>query len=244
MIESATVKKSIDENGFAILDSVFSHAQVTALQELIEQAGTVDPSFRKTDDLFAIRRFFKVIPAATPLIFTKAFNACIESWIGPGYFVVKSLYFDKPALSNWFVAFHQDQTIAVDRKMEEAGFGPWRVKQGQYAVQPPTVLLEDNFTIRIHLDDTTEENGALQVIPGSHRIGVIRPEQADLTGKISCPVARGGIMIMKPLLLHASSRTVNNARRRVVHIEFSRQELPAGMQWAEKMQTGITNDHV
>jgi len=42
-------------------------------------------------------------------------------------------------------------------------------------------------------------------------------------------------MLMKPLLLHSSGRTVNNNQRRVVHIEFSRQPLPDGLQWAEQL---------
>jgi len=37
------------------------------------------------------------------------------------------------------------------------------------------------------------------------------------------------------LLLHASNRTTNNQKRRVVHIEFSRAKLPDGIDWAEKM---------
>jgi hypothetical protein len=44
----------------------------------------------------------------------------------------------------------------------------------------------------------------------------------------------GGFMIMRPLLMHASYRTTSNKQRRVIHIEFSRQELPSEINWAEK----------
>jgi ectoine hydroxylase-related dioxygenase (phytanoyl-CoA dioxygenase family) len=92
------------------------------------------------------------------------------------------------------------------------------------------------FTIRIHLDDTDENNGAVRVIPGSHRRGII--SSGDITRNeqgVTCAVAKGGIMVMKPLLLHSSGRTVNGLRRRVIHIEFSNMELPEPLQWAERM---------
>ncbi|WP_255486856.1 phytanoyl-CoA dioxygenase family protein [Mucilaginibacter sp. SP1R1] len=97
-------------------------------------------------------------------------------------------------------------------------------------------ILQDNFTIRVHLDDVDENNGALKVIPGSHQKGIYRPETIDWQNEteITCPVKSGGVMVMRPLLLHASNRTTNNKKRRVVHIEFSRMELPEGIDWAEK----------
>jgi ectoine hydroxylase-related dioxygenase (phytanoyl-CoA dioxygenase family) len=82
--------------------------------------------------------------------------------------VVKSIYFDKPETSNWYVAYHQDLTISVDKKLELPDFGPWTTKQNQFAVQPPLNILENIYTIRIHLDDTDENNGALKVVPKSH----------------------------------------------------------------------------
>jgi ectoine hydroxylase-related dioxygenase (phytanoyl-CoA dioxygenase family) len=113
------------------------------------------------------------------------------------------------------------------------------VKQEQFAVQPPLSILEDNFTLRMHLDDTDEQNGALKVIAGSHRKGVYRPETINWNEEteISCAVPAGGVMIMKPLLLHASGRSTNEKNRRVLHIEFSKTALPTPLQWSEK--TGI-----
>jgi len=149
---------------------------------------------------------------------------------------VKSIYFDKPAGSNWFVSYHQDLTISVNAKIDLGGFGPWTVKQDQYAVQPPLQILENNFTIRIHLDDTDENNGALKVIPGSHLKGVCRQNTTSLLPdeEIVCRVNKGGIMIMRPLLLHASERTTNAKSRRVIHVEFSKCSLPKPLQWSEK----------
>jgi len=159
----------------------------------------------------------------------------INATFGTDYVVVKSIYFDKPPTSNWFVSYHQDLTISVKEKLAVAGFGSWTTKDGQFAVQPPLEILQDNITVRLHLDDTSASNGALKVIPGSHLQGVYRPETInwETETEVDCEVPRGGAMFMKPLLLHSSGRTVNNERRRVIHIEFSRRNLQGGLQWAE-----------
>ncbi len=229
--------QAIRDDGFLIIENVFTNEETEQLIHAVGKTGSSGPSFRKTNDLFAIRRFLQEVPPAVPLIFNESLSRIINDIFGPGYFPVKSIYFDKPDGSNWFVSYHQDLTISVDKKVAVEGFGPWSVKQDQFAVQPPERLLEDNFTVRIHLDDTDENNGALRVIPGSHREGVIRPENFDRNKKneVVCTIRKGGVMIMRPLLLHASSRTTNNKKRRVIHIEFSRQSLPEPLNWPEKL---------
>jgi ectoine hydroxylase-related dioxygenase (phytanoyl-CoA dioxygenase family) len=166
-------------------------------------------------------------------------KSLITKHAGPDYFVIKSIYFDKPERSNWFVAWHQDLTISVDQKRDLPDFGPWTTKQDQFAVQPPLRYLENIVTVRIHLDDTDEHNGALRVIAGSHLKGIHRyvPGDAD-NSETTCRVKKGGVMLMRPLLQHASSRTTNGNRRRVIHIELSNLDLSGGLNWAEKMEIG------
>ncbi len=204
---------------------------------MIEKADTSKDTFRQSNDLFAIRQFLTELPDVLPVLLNDRLRFLISTLFGEQYFIVKSIYFDKPESSNWFVAYHQDLTISVDQKTDIPGFGPWTVKQSQFAVQPPLSVLENNFTIRIHLDDTTAENGALKVVPGSHLKGIYRPKKIDWTTEteVSCAVPKRGVMIMKPLLLHSSGRTTNNKKRRVVHIEFSATELPQTLQWSERM---------
>lgn len=233
------MKENILNQGFAIIDNVFTDEEVDDLLLAISQTDTSKPIFRKTNDLFAIRQFLKEIPALVTKIFTTKLNNHISDLFGDGYFVVKSIYFDKSENSNWFVSYHQDLTISVDKKLDLDGFGPWTIKQNQFAVQPPLNILQDNFTIRIHLDNTNEKNGALKVIPSSHLKGIYRPETIDWTieKETICHVNKGGVMFMKPLLLHSSGRTTNNNKRRVLHIEFSRIELPDNLNWAERTTT-------
>ncbi|KRD08166.1 phytanoyl-CoA dioxygenase [Flavobacterium sp. Root901] len=229
----------ITTEGFSIINDVFTKNEIEKIISLIDEKtknNLNNNTFRQSQDLFAIRQFHKEVPETLNIIFNQNLKKIIESNFGKGYFITKSIYFDKPEKSNWFVAYHQDLTISVNKKIEAENFENWTVKQNQFAVQPPKEILEDNFTIRIHIDKTTKENGALKVINNSHSRGILRIENLDFENEKEtvCEVDKGGIMIMKPLLFHASNKTINNERRRVIHIEFSRQGLPPGLEWSEK----------
>ena len=230
------MKEEISTEGFLIIQNVYTNHEIEQILELINRIDTTKDTFRKSADLFAIRQFLKEIPKSYNLIFNDRLKAIVKSQFSKDYFVVKSIYFDKPEKSNWFVAYHQDLTISVDKKLVLENFGPWTVKQNQYAVVPPIAILENIYTIRIHLDDTDENNGALKVIPKSHLRGINRVENIDWSKEsdITCKVKKGGVMIMKPLLFHSSSKTTNNNKRRVIHIEFSDIQLPSQLKWAEK----------
>ncbi|THF53126.1 phytanoyl-CoA dioxygenase family protein [Flavobacterium supellecticarium] len=232
-----THKNAVSELGFSSIPGVYSNDEVDAIIQLITKTDTTRDTFRKSKELFAIRQFLKEIPNINELVFNENLQNIIRNYFGEDYFVVKSIYFDKPETSNWYVAYHQDLTISVDQKIEINDFGPWTVKQNQFAVQPPLSILENIFTVRIHLDDTDENNGALKVIEKSHAKGIYRPETIDWNTETEaiCSVPKGGIMIMKPLLLHGSNRTTNHKKRRVIHIEFSNITLPEGLNWSERI---------
>jgi ectoine hydroxylase-related dioxygenase (phytanoyl-CoA dioxygenase family) len=231
--------EKIKLDGFLIINSFYSKNDVNKLISIIEEVidmNNQNITFRKSDDLFAIRQFHKEIPQALKVIFNQKMKDFIKLNFGSDFFITKSIYFDKPEASNWFVAYHQDLTISVNKKMILDNYKNWTIKQNQFAVQPPKEILENNFTIRIHLDDTSLENGALKVINKSHLNGIVRTVNIENQVETICEVDRGGIMIMKPLLFHASNKTTNNKRRRVIHLEFSNQNLAQNLQWAEKLE--------
>lgn len=236
-IISKNYKKELETNGFTILNPIYSLVEIENICNEIEKiSDSTNLTFRKTKDLFAIRQFLKEAPSVEKLIFNNVLKEILESIFGKEYFVVKSIYFDKPEESNWFVGYHQDLTISVDKKLELEDFSNWTLKQNQYSVQPSDEVLKNICTVRIHLDDTNEENGALKVIPNSHH-EVIRLDTFDFKNKKEtfCNVPKGGIMIMKPLLFHASNKTTNKERRRVIHLEFSNKNLPNELSWSEKL---------
>jgi ectoine hydroxylase-related dioxygenase (phytanoyl-CoA dioxygenase family) len=228
-------KNNLATEGFTIIDQIFSVEETELIIQEINSIQTTSPLLRKSGELFAIRQFIKLMPQVKQFIFTQSFLDLIIKLIGRDYFIVKSIYFDKPENSNWFVAYHQDLTISVQQKNEVAGFRHWTVKHDQYSVQPPVSILENNYTLRIHLDHTDAQNGALKVIRGSHKNPNINKSinSQYMKEEIICPVQQGGIMIMKPLLMHASSKSLNGKQRRVIHLELSNCDLPEKLSWSE-----------
>ncbi len=230
-------KETLTQKGFTIVENIYTIDELNAIEKLINAADTSKDTFRKSENLFAIRQFLKEVPEISNVVFNGNLKKLIREVVGENYFVVKSIYFDKPQSSNWYVSYHQDLTISVDKKIPIDGYGPWTVKQNQFAVQPTIEILENITTIRIHIDDTNENNGALRVVPKSHTKSIYRPETINWEKETEaiCSVPKGGAMLMKPLLLHSSSRTTNNKARRVIHIELSDKELPDGLKWSERM---------
>lgn len=150
-------------------------------------------------------------------------------------FLVRSIFFDKQPGANWKVPWHQDITIAVRERREVEGFGPWSEKTGIPHVQPPASILETMITLRLHLDDCDAENGALKVLPRSHRHGVLNAETIQRlrreSSEVVCAVPQEGILAMRPLLLHASSPALRPKHRRVIHLEFATKNLTGGLMW-------------
>ena len=187
------------------------------------------------ENKFGVRAFLKNTPQLYPIVLNQRFKDTVHQLL-PNAFIVKSIYFDKPPTSNWIVNWHQDLTINVEGKIDNGNFKNWRVLKERTIVQPPIKYLDNIVTIRIHLDHCTKKNGALRVIPKSHRKGIIRIDENlkinPLNIKI-CDVNRGGILIMKPMILHSSKRTENNQNRRVIHIELSNLKLDSKLKWNE-----------
>lgn len=150
--------------------------------------------------------------------------------------LVRAILFDKTPSNNWLVNWHQDTTIAVSTKMEIEGWGPWSIKDGQHHVQPTLDVLNKMVTIRIHIDDNTRENGCLKLVPGSHHHGLLSPEQIhEITQREharDCIVKSGSALVMRPHLLHASSKALLPSHRRIVHLEYSSYLLPNNLNWA------------
>ncbi|MDO7883810.1 phytanoyl-CoA dioxygenase family protein [Hymenobacter cheonanensis] len=230
----------LQEQGFALVPQLYTLDEIASLLSCIETAPAASPNFRRSQDVFAIRNLLGEIPALVPLLHTVALQALLAELFPAGCHLTKAIYFDKPAQSNWLVAWHQDLMVNVDRRADLPGFGPWTAKADWVAVQPPVAVLENTVTIRLHLDECDASNGALKVVPGSHRHGVVPAETiaSHTAAATVCPVPAGSAMLMKPLLLHASNRSTSDRPRRVIHLEFSAVELPAGLAWRERQPLG------
>jgi ectoine hydroxylase-related dioxygenase (phytanoyl-CoA dioxygenase family) len=153
-------------------------------------------------------------------------------------FAVRATLFDKTAACNWPVAWHQDVTIPVRERRCVAGFEAWTSKGGAPHVRPPARVLASMLAVRIHLDGSNAANGPLRVVPGSHRHGILGAGDVRCLARwqatAECHVPAGGALLMRPLLVHASSRARAPSHRRVIHLEFAAEDLPGGLAWPEQ----------
>ncbi|MGV3588785.1 MAG: WYL domain-containing protein [Adhaeribacter sp.] len=237
LVELGESMTKVKKRGFAILENIYTNKEVGRMLSMITRASADQERFRRTDDLFAIRGLLQEIPNLKEVLFNSNLCTLVKEGFGKDYFLTKAIYFDKPPQSNWYVTWHQDVPINVKAKVETEGFRSWTHKAGLTSVIPPVEYLHRGFTVRIHLDDTDEKNGALKVIPKSH-FNILSAEEIaalrETTESKCCKVAKGGVHLMKPLTLHASAKTQNDKHRRIIHLEFNNLELPGELEWLER----------
>ena len=164
----------------------------------------------------------------------------IAGLVPDDFVAAQCTYFEKSAERNWLVPVHQDLSIPVAERVSSPGLTGWSEKEGALFVQPPVDLLERLVTVRLHLDACSQQDGPLVVVPGTHKLGRIKPEaaaEARRSGPVAvCTMGRGDALAMRPLLLHASSKASGKSRRRVLHFLFGPRHLPFGLRWQRAVQ--------
>jgi ectoine hydroxylase-related dioxygenase (phytanoyl-CoA dioxygenase family) len=151
-----------------------------------------------------------------------------SSLLGKPAIPYRATLFDKSSASNWLVVWHQDTALPRREHKPASGWGPWSIKEGLHYVHAPAYALREIIALRLHLDDSTAENGPLRVLPGTHKHGVLSDDEVQVLSEqlqsVDCLTTRGGVVAMRPLLLHASSKSRCEQRRRVLHIEYASTE--------------------
>ena len=227
----------LEREGFVVLEDVLWAEHISRLQNSLANIR-LDGSSHRAGKAFGIRNLFNVAPVARQIADSPACRNLVEPILGSGARVVRGVYFDKHRDANWKVAWHQDLTIAVRERVDVEGYGPWSIKAGIHHVQPPVEVLENMLTVRLHVDDADDTNGALRVLPGTHKFGRLDARQIEYWKRrqtaVTCSVRSGGAVVMKPLLLHSSTTATTLRHRRVLHFEYSSFDLPAGLRWFEE----------
>lgn len=224
-----------NERGFGIIDNAFDGQTVDHLALELGRLNFGTAAKQRKAVAFGVRNLLNVAPVVKEFAASDVVRKLVEPIAGEKARVVRAIFFDKTPEANWKVPFHQDLTIAVTEQNDVDGFTAWTQKVDIFHVQPPESVLENIVSLRVHLDQTDESNGALRVVVGSHRFGRLSAaeiQRMKVEGEtVTCRVGKGGAMLMRPLLLHASSAATNALHRRVLHFEFSSVELPEGLEW-------------
>jgi hypothetical protein len=218
-----TAKFDID--GFAVIPDVVSPDKCDSIMAEVVLAASGAPGSRTLLSMSWCAALARAIRN----------NKAVKSLLPKKPVAVQCTYFEKSESRNWLVAVHQDLSIPVRARVDAAACSAWSEKEGVLFVQPPATVLETVVAVRLHLDNSTPSNGPLRVVPGSHRRGRLTPAQVqaarDESGEVTCPVPKGGVLVMRPLLLHASSKAQVSAPRRVLHFVFGTPALPLGLTW-------------
>jgi ectoine hydroxylase-related dioxygenase (phytanoyl-CoA dioxygenase family) len=224
-IESFDERSDLNRDGFAVLTNVISASRADTLAETLAGLGAG----------YGMRNLLHACPPVASL--ARELKALVAIVLGADAFAARGIFFDKLPGANWEVGWHQDLSIAVAERIDAPGFGGWSVKRGVPHVQPPVAVLERMLTVRLHLDDCGADNGPLRVLRGSHARGRLKDEEIEhweQNGKeVACLVPKGGALLMRPLLLHASAPAKKPCHRRVIHLEYAADPLPHGLKWFE-----------
>lgn len=209
--------------GFVVLDDVLDAVTCTDLAAL--HGGGDDPGSRNllaSGACMALLARLRELPAVAALV-------------PDDRVAVQCTSFEKSADTNWLVPVHQDLGIPVHERIDHPALSGWSRKEGGWYVQPPVDVLESLVALRVHLDDCGADDGPLRLVPGSHLLGRIDATDAPAVrtrlGEVIAVVPRGGLLVMRPLLLHASSKSCGTSRRRVLHFLFGPRALPFGLAW-------------
>ena len=203
--------------GYAILPQVLSSEEIDRLLSDLERSAAQRSR--------AGVRHLMTNPAVAELANNRRMLGIAKSVLGSNAFPFKATLFDKSPDANWLITWHQDTALPLRENQEMPGWGPWSTKEGITYAHAPASVLERIVALRLHLDNSTQENGPLRVIPGSHRRGVLSDEQVekivDQGEHVSCLVEQSGVIVMRPLIVHASSKSQSEEPRRVLHIEYA-----------------------
>ena len=215
---------SFDEDGFALLPDLLSEPELARIGAALAGRSEVGARDRLAE------------PWCHDLALRLHADARLRDALPRAHVPVQCTSFEKSVARNWLVPVHQDVAIPVAARVQHPALAGWSNKDGTWFVQPPVDVLAQLVAVRLHVDDCGADDGPLHVVPGSHRRGRLDDASAialrDVRGTVACPAARGGAMILRPLLLHASSKATGTSRRRVLHFLFGPRELPCGLAWA------------
>jgi len=221
----AHLSTELFETGYSVVPDLVNAAEITTLTRSVDGLRNQSAGTRRLIDLPWCRKLAEYI----------ALDERLRAVLPVDPTPVQCTLFVKSIDKNWLVSLHQDLSIPVSERVDCPECSGWSEKEGEIFVQAPSAVLQEILAVRVHLDDCDERNGALRVVPGSHRLGRLTSGDAlrerEARGEISVSVPKGGAMLMRPLLLHASSKASMGSARRVLHFVLGPGKLPHGLHW-------------
>jgi ectoine hydroxylase-related dioxygenase (phytanoyl-CoA dioxygenase family) len=230
---------AVERDGFTVLPSALENDLVVELASAVSAfpGGHRSQGVHARGGVYALRNLLDLVPETRKALRASAVRDVVSAILGPDAFCVRGLFLDRTPRPSWRVPWHQDATIVVKERVEVTGFGPWATKAGSQHVMAPPGTLSAMLTLRLYLDDCDDSTGAMRVVRASHQYGRLPEdsiEQFTRYDVTTCAVPKGGLMAMRPLLLHASSQATDRGPRRVIQLDFAARSLPVPLEWRER----------
>ena len=205
----------LQSDGFLEVDRILTRSELSGLLPRVDDAAPNSAGDRRMLDHGWCRELARQL-----------LNTGLSRGLVAGNFVgVLCTYFDKSAQSNWGVAPHRDLAVPARSRVDIEGWKNWTVKQRIPHAHAPRALLERLFSIRLNLDHSSTDNGALMVAPGSHLTDDDRVPDFVVEGR------PGDGVLLSPLTIHASRKSISGASRRVLHFLYGPREIRYPLEW-------------
>jgi non-heme Fe2+,alpha-ketoglutarate-dependent halogenase len=207
-------KQFYHDNGYMIgLPTVFTPEQVKQLNLGLDELLKL---LRPGEDAKEIREWHESSKFLYDICTNSTILDYVEDILGPDFYLWGSNFFIKPPHSNSTVGWHQDTYY-------------WPLE--------PKI----STTIWVAFEDVDEQNAAMQVIPGSHKAGLLKHSRSSDTDSVltleceggqfredqavSFNIRAGGISIHNDKLVHGSPANRSDRRRAGLTIRYSTTEV-------------------
>ena len=199
---------AFEREGFTVVERVVSDSEC---EVLIDSLPQIDSSGSRA--LLALTPFRRLAESMRNGMLSQHLN---------GLVAVECILFRKSSEHNWAVRLHRDAVLPVQ------GSGAWPssgTKEGMECARPPRDFMDRCVAVRVHLDGAPIED--ISVVAGSH----LDTQKHDRALAKPVTVPKGGALLMRPTLAHASSKLEAVQQRRVLHFVYAPEPIPQGYAW-------------
>jgi hypothetical protein len=209
--------KTIEEDGFGVFPELLLPPETRRLIDDLDQS----PLRRsKAGVRHALRH-----PSVAALARESRLLNIAQEILGAEARPFRATLFDKSPQANWLVVWHQDTALPLRNRHDTPGWGPWSVKDGVVYAHAPASVLRQILALRHPSRRFHCPQWAVEGLAGTHPEGVLSDnaihEFAAQVEPTDCLVPQGGVLAIRPLLIHASSKSQSDGLRRVLHIKYS-----------------------
>jgi ectoine hydroxylase-related dioxygenase (phytanoyl-CoA dioxygenase family) len=200
MTTSETALKTLDRDGYAVIQGLLSAEECAAIRAEVERWLISTPTGRNPFEGYRTQRVYNLVGKSRlfdPLIAHPCVTSLCDTVLAPQYQLSSAVAICLGPDEAAQALHYDDQLFPVPRP------------------RPPLVL-----SAMWAIDDFTEANGATRVIAGSHRWANEHPDAATVAAPVEMP--RGSLLVYVGTLWHGGGANRSGRVRVGVNINYNR----------------------